>query len=154
MIVGKCFDGIRTGFRFEAICLQLHHEYASLDFNSVIIHHPMINPCFLSCLLVRTAIGCTLEEAGICYTVSSGTDTWSAAEEACGHSGGHLMSVTSKDRQATLETLASAAGLTEVWIGGRASTHDPPLWHWIAGRWRRMVCDRTRVGTLSVRVDI
>ncbi|KAI0235549.1 hypothetical protein LSAT2_013926 [Lamellibrachia satsuma] len=81
---------------------------------------------------VRAESSCLLEEAGMCYTVSSDAKTWSAAEQACGP-GGHLISVPSKDRQTTLETLTTAARLTDVWLGGSLATHDTPLWRWIAG---------------------
>ena len=82
----------------------------------------------------------------MCYTVSNDAKTWSAAEQACGP-GGHLISVTSKDRQTTLETLTTMARLTDVWLGGSLSNHDTPLWRWIAGG----VFIRNCISTLNPR---
>ena len=70
----------------------------------------------------------------MCYEVPSEAKSSSAAEEACGLTGGHLMSLTSTADQTTLELLTTTARLTDVWVGARETTHATPLWRWIPGR--------------------
>ena len=68
------------------------------------------------------------------YEIFQADVSWEEANNLCIQRGGHLATITSPEEQQQLSTMAQAAGLKYIWIGGYTSVRNGVAYgHWITG---------------------